>query len=251
MADQLASVADRIAEAVRANVDLDPPSEAGDDLDHADAYRVQELVAERLGVSDSPVCGYKVAMFGEPFFGRIRRRDVVHHRSTVSMSELLRPRVEPELLFVMGEELAGSDLIYTDVLRATDFVIPSIEIIVSRFRPDATPTRGDVIAANSSYAKTVISGRPAAVDELDVADLPVTLSRNGDPARRGGSERPAVSPVHAVLGLAATLDRLGLALRPGDIVMTGSCADPLPVEAGDTVTAAFEGLGSVSVAFGP
>jgi len=166
------------------------------------------------------------------------------------MSELIRPRVEPELLFVMGTELSGPDVLYTDVLRATDFVVPSIEVIVSRFPVDAEPTRADVIACNSSYARTVIGGRPADVREIDPAEVTTRLIRNGDRPRRGGSDRPAISPVHAVMALAAKLHDLGEGLQPGDIVMTGSCNEPLPVEAGDTVTVEFADMGSVSIAFG-
>ena len=226
------------------------PTQLGDSLSVDEAFAVQAMVADRrAGDGSRRIRGYKAGLGAEPFTGRALARDVVFHGGDIPFAEMITPKVEPELAFVVGERLEGDDLVVTDVLRATDFVVPGLEIIDSRLEGGMGSPRSDLIADNGSFGRAVLGTCPVGVAELDLADVAVELAQDGKVMDRGRTDRASSHPAHAVVIVAALLHHLGMALEPGDFVLTGSCTTPLEAVAGTVVSARFQGIGAVEVQF--
>lgn len=249
ISDDLQELARRMGAALETGVAAEPASSQGRSLDLDDAYRVQHAVLEsRRG--DSRVCGYKVAMRTPALHGEVLSSDVVQEGEVIPVAAMVSPKIEAELGFVIGEPLSGDDLIVTDVLRATEFLLPAFEVVDCRLVGGLDNQPADLIADNSMFAGMVLGGPPARVDAMDVRGIEVTISVDGNVVETGETGRGSVNPTHAVIALAAHLHRHGRQLNPGDVVLTGSCTTPVPVASGNHVTAVFAGFGHVSIAFG-
>jgi 2-keto-4-pentenoate hydratase len=136
-----------------------------------------------------------------------------------------------------------------DVVRATDHVLPSIEIVDSRVQ-DWKIAIQDTVADNASSAALVLGARPTSLRSVDPALIGATLRKNGELVETGCSGAVLGNPVIAVAWLANTLARFGVALEPGHVIMPGSCTRMVPVAAGDVIRADFDVLGHVSARFG-
>lgn len=226
------------------------PSAAGDALSEEEAFAVQAAVAEaRAEDGHSRVCGYKAGLGPDPLTGRVLHRDMVLHGGNVPFSALIAPKIEPEVAFVMGDRLGGNQLTITDVLRATDFVVPAFEIVDSRLEAGFASPRTDLIADNGAFARAVLGGSPVRPDQVDLAHVAVELEENGRLVAAGRSNTATAHPAHAVMFVAGLLHKIGLALEPGDFVLSGSCTTPFVASADTALSARFQGIGSVEVAF--
>lgn len=226
-----------------------PPSKATPEMTIADAYTVQHAVIAARNVNGAAVRGYKVALLDPPIFGEILAQDVVLDGGTISLATCITPKIEPELAFVFENELKGSDLLLTDVLAATRFVLPAFEFVDSRVIGGlANPTQ-DPVCDNGLFTHMVLGSPVRRIDTIDPRNIAVTVTIDGDIADTGSTSRASAHPAHAVLQLLKHLDQFGRGLNPGDVVLSGTCTPPLPVESGNRVVAEFAGLGSVSVTF--
>ena len=169
--------------------------------------------------------------------------------SVVSTSDLVHPRVECEVAFVTGKDLAGPGITAQDVLDATDYVLPAIEIIDSRFSGFKFDLES-VIADNGSSARFVGGGRPRYPKDLDLRALGVVMEKNGEIVGMGASAAVLGHPAEAVAMLVNILHDLGETLPAGSFVMSGGITEAVAVAPGDHVIARYQDLGSVSVRFG-
>ena len=247
-----------LAKAERDREPIAPLSETCPGLEVADAYDIQRLgVAERVEAGTA-IKGHKVGLtsaamqeqFGvaEPDYGHLLSDMFVLEGTTIVPSELCAPRVEVEVAFVLAENLAGPGLTVADVLRATAFVLPALEVIDSRI-VDWRITLADTIADNASSARVILGASPVCVDTLDLRLVGAVLYRNGEVAETGVSGAVLGNPASAVCWLANKLAGFGLVLEAGQVVMPGSCTRAVSVGPGDDVRAEFDGLSSVSVRF--
>jgi 2-oxo-3-hexenedioate decarboxylase len=168
--------------------------------------------------------------------------------SAIDMRDLLHPRVEAEIAFVMRDELRGPNCTVEAVIAATDFIIPAVEVIDSRyenFKFDLV----SVVADNSSSARYVTGGRPMDPRTLDLRTIGVVIEKNGEIAALGASAAVLNHPAKAVVMLVEHLASRGLSLPAGSYVMTGGITEAIPVAAGDNIVARFQDLGSVSFRF--
>ena len=149
---------------------------------------------------------------------------------------------------MLGRPLAGPGVTVADVVRATDYVLPSIEIVDSRVR-DWKIKIQDTIADNASSAALVLGGRPTRLHDVDPALIGAVLRKNGEIVETGCSGAVLGNPVIAVAWLANKVAQFGVTLEPGHVIMPGSCTRMVPVAAGDTIRADFDRLGHVSVRF--
>ncbi|MCK6403441.1 MAG: 2-oxo-3-hexenedioate decarboxylase [Sphaerotilus natans subsp. sulfidivorans] len=190
----------------------------------------------QMGV-DVPTVGFLLADMARPESSVITTEDLVH------------PRVECEVAFVLKTALGGRDCSRADVLAATDFVVPAIEVIDSRF----SGFRFDlpsVVADNSSSARYVTGGRALEPDALALDTLGVVLEKNGEPVAMGASAAVMGHPADGVALLVRVLAELGRELPAGSFVMSGGITEAVAVKPGDFVCARFQDLGSVAVRFG-
>jgi 2-keto-4-pentenoate hydratase len=226
-----------------------PPSRTSPNMTIAEAYAVQHAVIAGRNGQQRPVRGYKVALLDPPIFGEILAQDVVLDGGTISLATCITPKIEPELAFVFGDALQGDDLLLTDVLAATRFVLPAFEFVDSRIDGGlANPTQ-DPVCDNGLFTNMVLGSPVRTIDTLDPRNIEVTVAIDGEVADVGSTSRASAHPAHAVLQLLKHLHQFGRGLKAGDVVLSGTCTPPLPVTAGNRVVAEFAGLGSVSVTF--
>jgi len=244
---EAALVASRLRCAEVAGRQIDAVSLAHPDADVGDAYSIQaESMRLRVQGGD-PVRGYKVGLTGsklqvaygmcEPIFGYL-------HASAFGLPQLTEPLLETELAFVLGGRLHADAVTIGDVLAATESVLPAFEIIDSRVH--ARPMTGvDLVSDNGAAAQAVLSPRSARRSDLDIANLAVELRQNGKMIQSGSSARVLGHPAMAVAWLAVALARQGLELRPGDVVLSGTCTTPVPYSRSSSYEADFGPLGRV------
>ena len=237
---------------------IDPIVDRWPELGVDDAYAIQRSNIERRVDAGAIVRGHKVGlssramqeMMGvrEPDYGHLLDDMFLFESSEVAAAELIQPRVEIEVAFVLGATLPSEGCNVADVIRATECILPAIEIIDSRI-VDWKIGIVDTIADNASSAKLVLGGNPVRLADLDVREIDAALLHNGDIVEKGSSAAVLGNPVTAVAWLAQTVGRFGVALEAGQVVLPGSCTRAVPVAAGDVVRAEFDGLGPVEIRF--
>jgi len=190
---------------------------------------------DQMGVR-VPTVGFLLADFFRPENSSIATQDLVH------------PRVECEVAFVTKADLQGPDVTRAQVLAATDFVVPAVEIIDSRFTGFQFDLQS-VVADNSSSARYVTGGRARLAADVDLSTLGVVIEKNGEMVAMGASSAVAGHPADAVALVVKVLHELGLALPAGSFVMSGGITEAIAVQPGDFVSARFQELGSVSMRF--
>ena len=170
------------------------------------------------------------------------------------VDRFILPRVEVELAFVLNEQLTGPDCTIFDVLSATDYVTPALEIIDARIHqvdPDTKVTRKvfDTISDNAANAGIVMGGRAVRPMDVDLRWVSALLYRNGQIEESGVAAAVLNHPANGVAWLANKLHPYGVALEPGQIILGGSFTAPVPARPGDTFHADYGSLGSIAVRF--
>ena len=237
---------------------IPPLTETFPSMDVADAYGIQLINISRRVADGAIVRGHKVGlssramqqMMGvdEPDYGHLLHDMFVFEDSDVVTSNYCFPRVEVEVAFVLGRALEGPACTVADVLRATEYVVPAIELIDSRIR-DWRITLPDTIADNASSAGVVLGGNPRRLTQLDVRMVAAVLRRNGRIAETGVSGAVLGNPATAVAWLANKVHSFGVTLEAGHVILPGSCTRAIDVVPGDNIRADFADLGHVAVSF--
>jgi len=165
----------------------------------------------------------------------------------VASADFCAPRVECELTFILGQPLKGPGVGLLDVMRATEYVIPSIEIIAARV--DEPRQIFDTISDNGAAAGIVLGGRPVRPFDIDLRRVGGVLYRNADIEETGIACGVLGNPALGVAWLANKLAPFDTVLEPGHMMLSGSFVRPVWAAPGDTIRADFGELGSVSVEF--
>jgi 2-keto-4-pentenoate hydratase len=168
--------------------------------------------------------------------------------SAIPFSTYLQPRIEPEIAFVLKAPLKGPGVTVPQALAAIDFVLPALEIIDSRIR-DWKIGILDTIADNASSGGIVLGSTPVGVGDVDLRLSGCVLYRNGEVIGTGAGGAVLGSPISSLVWLANTVGPLGITLEAGHVVLPGSQTASFPVAAGDSFTAQFGGIGSVTTRF--
>ncbi|MEO7351485.1 MAG: fumarylacetoacetate hydrolase family protein, partial [Marmoricola sp.] len=167
---------------------------------------------------------------------------------SVSAGRYCFPRVEVEVAFILGETLPGAGCTEEDVLRCTEYVAPSIELIDSRIA-DWNIKIADTIADNASSAGFVLGPERIPPGSVDLKAISAVLTRNGEKVAEGRSDAVLGNPVTAVAWLAAKVAGFGVTLEAGHVILPGSVHRAIDVRPGDEFVADFEGFGSVRLDF--
>ena len=186
----------------------------------------------------------------EPDYGFLFDDWFVPEGSVAPRGRMNRPLVEQEIAFVMGARLQGPSVNAADVIRATDFVLPALEIVDSRYSGRGKALLVDSISDAASCGFVVLGGNPARLTDIDVRRVSGSLSINGDVMETGTAQAVMGNPVNAVAWLANKLAEFGVAMEPGDVILSGSFVKAVPFDAGDSVLALFDQLGEVSLMVG-
>jgi 2-keto-4-pentenoate hydratase len=254
--EQRVAVADLLRAAERDRVPIKPLVELHPDLDVVDAYEIQLINIRRRIGEGRLVLGHKVGlsslamqqMMGvdEPDYGHLL--DDMELTGTARAADYLYPRVEVEVAFVLGADLPGEGCTVRDVLAATEYVAPSIELIDSRIA-DWRIGLPDTIADNASSAGFVLGDARVAPSDVDLRAIDVRLSKDGVVVVEGRSDAVLGDPTIAVAWLANKVASFGVRLKAGDVVLPGSCTRAVDAGPGDAFHAEFDGLGEVSLSF--
>ncbi len=249
-------IAGRLAQADRARAAIPPiKAEVGD---AGRAYAVQEInTARRLGEGRRLV-GRKIGLTSpavqrqlgvdQPDYGMLFDDMVVPEGWEVAADRLIQPKVEAEVAFVLGRDLADERLTIADLLRAIDFALPAIEIVDSRIA-DWKISFLDTVADNASSGLYVLGTVPRRLEALDLGPAKMVMTE-GDRQVSGGTGAACLGhPLNATLWLASTMARLGRPLQAGDTILSGALGPMVTVERGRRYDARIEGLGSVSASF--
>lgn len=229
-------------------------------MEMADAYAIQkDFVAARVAEGRS-VRGYKVgltskamqAMSGatEPDFSAMTDDLFLPEDTPIDHARFFRPLIEIEIAFVMKDALKGPGILPVDVLRATDFVLPAIEIVDFRVGPGPGMTVVDTVADLAACGAAVLGANPCKLEDIDLRRVQGQMRINGKVAQEGEASAVLGNPVTAVAWLANKLGEFGITFEPGQTILTGSFVRALPVNRGDEVVARFDcGLGDVLASF--
>ena len=250
--------ADRLDEAARHR---DPCAPVRDLLRAGDvdaAYAVQALLTERAVASGRRIVGRKIGLtslavqrqlgVGQPDFGTLFADMVVGEGLPIPGERLMQPKIEAEVAILLDRDLDMEAPTPADVLRATGFVMPALEIVGSRIRGwDITIV--DTIADNASSGLLVLGGPARPIAGLDLRACTMRMTRGDERVSEGTGAACLGSPLNAASWLASEMVRRGQPLRAGDLVMTGALGPMTPVSAGDVIDAHIEGLGRVTAVF--
>ena len=228
------------------------------DMDWDDAYAIQDVILQRKLARGARVVGLKAGLTShakmkqmgvtDPVFGFLVDEYVVSEGATVNVSELIHPKVEPEIAFVLKHALKGPGCHIGAVLAATEFVMPGIEVIDSRYR-DFKFDLKSVVADNTSAARFVVGGQAIRPEQVDLRTVGVVLEKNGEPVALGAGAAVLGHPAAAIAMLANHLGRRGQEIPAGSLILSGGVTEAVAVQAGDNVSLRVQGMGSVSLRF--
>lgn len=233
------------------------PSEMFPDIEIADSYAISSAVADAKVAAGQKIVGHKIGLtskamqasskIDEPDYGYLFDDLVLQDGAKVPFDDFCMPRVEPELTFILKEPLKGPGVGLVDVMRATEWVVPSIEIIDAR----VTEPRKifDTVADNGAAAGIVLGGRPVRPEDVDLRWVGAIFYRNSQIEETGIAAGVLGHPAMAIAWLANKLGPFGTTLEPGHLMLSGSFTRPVWAAKGDTLHADFGPLGSVAVQF--
>lgn len=227
------------------------------DIQIEDSYAISSLVTEMKIARGARLIGHKIGLtskamqassqIDEPDYGHLLDSMLLNDGAKVRFEDYCVPRVEPELTFILKEPLKGPGVGLVDVLRATEWVVPSIEIIDARVQNPRKIT--DTVADNGAAAGIVLGGRPVRPDAVDLRWVGAIFYRNAEIEETGIAAGVLGHPAMAIAWLANKVGRFGTVLEPGHLMLSGSFTRPVWAAKGDTLHADFGPLGSVSVQF--
>jgi 2-oxo-hept-3-ene-1,7-dioate hydratase len=227
------------------------------EIDLEDAYAISTLVARDKIAKGAKLIGYKVgltskamqrsSMIDEPDYGHLLDSMLIADGAKVPHANYCRPRVEIELAFVLGSPLKGPGIGLTDVLRATDYVVPAIEIVDARIQDQRKIF--DTVADNGAAAGLVLGGRPVGPLATDLRWVGGIMYRNSEIEETGLAAGVLGHPALGVAWLANKLGQHGVALEAGHLVLAGSFTRVVFAQKGDTLHADFGPLGGLAVQF--
>jgi len=166
----------------------------------------------------------------------------------ISVRDVMQPKVEAEIAFVIGRDLAEEQLTFADLQRAIEYALPAIEIVGSRIANwDIKIT--DTIADNASSGLYVLGSRPCRLDSFDPRLAGMVMEKRGEPVSVGAGAACMGSPLNAALWLAKVMARAGSPLKAGDTILSGALGPMVTVAPGDVYDVRINGLGSVRAAF--
>jgi 2-oxo-hept-3-ene-1,7-dioate hydratase len=222
-----------------------------------DAYAISTEVANRKMAAGAKLIGHKVGLtskamqrssqIDEPDYGHLLDRMMIADGASVAHANYCLPRVEIELAFILGKPLKGPGVRLPDVLRATEYVVPAIEIVDARLQDPRKIF--DTVADNGAAAGIVIGGRPVGPLDIDLRWVGGIMYRNAEIEETGVAAGVLGHPALGVAWLANKLGAHGVTLEPGHLVLAGSFTRVVFARKGDTLHADFGKLGGIAVQF--
>ena len=238
-------------------------------LDHPeitipDAYAIQKAWVGMKLAEGQKIVGHKIGLtsramqqssqINEPDFGTLLDEMVYKDAADIPCERFIDPMIEVELAFILKQRLEGDQVTIFDVLSATDYVIPALEIIDARCHridPESKRPRKvmDTISDNAANVGIVLGGRPIRPMDVDLRWVSALLYRNGVIEETGVAAGVLNHPANGIAWLAKKFAPHGMALEAGQIILAGSFTRPVKIAAGDTFHVDYGPLGNISCRF--
>ena len=258
---QISQYANELYDALYTKNVVAPLTERSPDISIEDAYQISKLVLDRRTAPNSPsqetIVGKKIgvtshavqSMLGvyEPDFGFLTDQ-MEFSEGEVPIGNLIQPRAEAEIAFRLSKDLLGPGITQQDVLAATESVMACFEIVDSRVR-DWQIKIQDTVADNASCGVYVLGSNQIDPNGLDLRSCRVEVTKNGKFLSEGLGSAVQGSPLQSIAWLANTFGELGIPLRAGEVILSGSLVPLEPIVVGDRMSMLLEGIGSLNVTF--
>lgn len=255
---QRLSAAHLLRNAEQDRAPIDPLTTVFPGIDVVDAYEIALInIRARLEAGET-VYGHKVGLSSEvmqkmmgvdePDYGHLLSSMVYIEGTPIDTARFCYPRIEVEIGYVLGETLPGEGCTEEDVLAATEYIVPSIELIDSRIT-DWKIGLADTIADNASSAGVILGAGRVEPANVDIGGISAVLFQGEEEIARGEASAVLGNPTKAVAWLARKVASFGVRLEAGHVILPGSCTRAIDARPGDVFRADFSDIGSVSVEF--
>lgn len=260
----IADIAERLDEAEKSRQQIKQLSLQYPEMTVEDAYSIQKAWVEYKINNGRKMIGHKIGLTSramqmssnitEPDYGTLLDDMLFEEGSDIAHSRFIVPRIEVELAFILDKPLSGPNCSIFDVLDATKYVVPALEIIdarIERIDAETKATRKvfDTISDNAANAGIVLGGRPVRPMDFDLRNIPGVLYKNGVVEESGISVAVLNHPAKGVAWLANKLSPYGVSLKAGEIVLGGSFTRPVDANPGDTFHVDYGPLGCIACRF--
>ncbi|MET3695766.1 2-oxo-3-hexenedioate decarboxylase [Bacillus oleivorans] len=203
----------------------------------------RRIIGPKMGLTSK--AKMKQMNVDEPIYGYVFDYMLVDNGGKLFFHELIHPKVEAEIAFVLGKDIEGPGITRDQVLAATDYCLPALEIIDSRYK-NFNFTLPDVIADNASTSRVVFGTTLTKPEKVDLDLVGVTLAINGETKDLGAGAAVLGHPANSIAMLANMLAKTGEKLHQGDVILAGAITGAIMLKAGDVVCGKFDGLGEVT-----
>ncbi|NHC41464.1 2-keto-4-pentenoate hydratase [Bacillus sp. MM2020_1] len=258
MTNKVKEYADILAEAETTRVGIAPLTSTDSDLTIKEAYNIQLENIHKKVLQGQKIVGKKIGLTSlamqtllgvdEPDYGHLLDTMVIENGGRISIEKVLQPKVEAEIAFILKKDLRGPNLTALDVLQATEYIVPALEIVDSRVK-DWKIKLADTVADNASSGFFVLGGKPTKVSDIDLELIGMAFSKNGELVNTGVGAAALGNPANCVAWLANKLSEFDIPLLAGEVILSGALSAAVEARAGDSFTARFAHIGQVSVHF--
>ncbi|TCP28992.1 2-keto-4-pentenoate hydratase [Scopulibacillus darangshiensis] len=258
MAERVKELADFLLHAEESKKGIQPLTDQYPDLSAREAYQIQLINIQKRIDAGQRVIGKKIGLtslpmqellgVAEPDYGHLLHGMKVENGGVILFNDVMQPKVEGEIAFVLKEDLQGPNVTMLDVLQATDFVLPALEIVDSRV-DNWKIKLPDTVADNASSSFFVLGERPVQVDQVDLAGVGMILYKNDKIMNTGTGAAALGHPASCVAWLANKMAEFDVSLRAGEVILSGALSAAVVAEPGDIFRTKIAHLGDVSVRF--
>jgi len=237
---------------------MEPLTNKRDDLTIDDAYQIQLLTVEMAKKDGRKVVGKKIGLtskamqeqFGidTPDYGHVYDNMMYDQHEKQDINVFYKPKIETEIAFILKEDIQGPGVTLSDVIMATEGVMPCFEIIDSRIT-NWNIEIVDSISDNASAAGVILGDRMYSLSEVSINNMGMVLYKNGERIYTASSAAVMGNPAMAVVWLANKLGEYGVGLKKGEIILSGSLAPAYDFKENDYFIAEFDGIGKVQAKY--
>ncbi|MES9681902.1 2-keto-4-pentenoate hydratase [Bacillus sp. AFS001701] len=247
-----------LQEAEESGVSIKALTEIFPGLTEREAYQIQLTNVEEKLKKGQKIIGKKIGLTSiamqellgvdEPDYGHLLTDMNIPNFGEVQVANMILPKVEAEIAFVLKKDLIGPNITFEDVVNATDYIVPALEVVDSRIENWKIRLE-DTVADNASSCLFVLGNERFDVKDIDLPNVTMELYRNEELMNSGKGEAVLGNPIHCVAWLANKLSEFGISLNAGEIILSGALSAAINANAGDLFTAKFPLLGDVSISF--